>query len=641
MPGTAIVQSGDYVLEIDAGFQIDAFLLDDPVKGVLAGYTTTTTRTNLVTNPNFETNTTGWAAASSTVSRITTASFIGSACMQMTSTSASDTTARTAYDPNTTMIAGQSLTASVYLYNYAGNNRQHRVDIRCFTSGGGVAGIITGTATTINVGAGWTRLSVTGTTPANTASLDVAIFCQVNNPSLSNVTYIDAVMLETGSTLLPYFDGTYADTYSGYTLTSQAWTGTANASTSTATWGLNSSYINSTYILDGTTQFADVTDGTLNIAVRRGRKDQGDQFSAGTMTFTLNDTLADGIFNPFDTQSPYYDANQQVPGLAPMRRVRLGRYNSSNVLEYLFKGYVVNYDYNFALSGLNTVSVYCADDFYLLAQTYMDEYNVTTETSGERIESVLDLPEVDYPTGPTARNIATGTVNLGHDSAYTVPAGTNVLAYLNQINGTAEFGRLFVSRDGVLTFQNRIGATLSGSVADFKDNGTGVKYDNVGITFEADSVVNRAYVQNLGGSNATASDTASIATYFIQTESITNSLLETSGSQLSAAATYLLNGEPEARYTDVATKFAMLTTAQRDTVATIDIGDTITIEKTFPTGTGTTSLGQELSVEGIEHLIDFNTGHRVNLYTASTTVVYSLVLDDATYGVLDAENALG
>jgi hypothetical protein len=641
MPGTAIVQSGNYVLEIDAGFQVDAFLLDDPVKGVLAGYTTTTTRTNLVTNPNFETNTTGWAAASSTISRITTAFYIGSACMQMTSTSASDTTARTAYDPNTTMTAGQNLIASVYLYNYAGNNRQHRVDIRCFTSGGGVAGIITGTATTINVGAGWTRLSVTGTTPANTASLDVAIFCQVNNPSLSNVTYIDAVMLETGSTLLSYFDGTYADTYTGYTLVNQQWNLGTDQSTSTATWGLNSSYIDSTYVLDGTTQFADVTDGTLNIAVRRGRKDQGDQFSAGTMTFTLNDTLADGIFNPFDTQSPYYDANQQVPGLAPMRRVRLGRYNASNVLEYLFKGYVVNYDYNFALGGLNTVSVYCADDFYLLAQTYMDEYNVTTETSGERIESVLDLPEVDYPTGPTARNISTGTVNLGHDTAYTVPAGTNVLAYLNQINGTAEFGRLFVSRDGVLTFQNRIGATLSGSVADFKDNGTGVKFDNVGITFEADSVVNRAYVQNLGGSNATASDTASIGTYFIQTESITNSLLETSGSQLSAAATYLLNGEPEARYTDVATKFAMLTTAQRDTVAIIDIGDTITIEKTFQTGTGTTSLGQELSIEGIEHFIDFNTGHRINLYTAATTIIYELILDDPTYGVLDAENVLG
>jgi len=153
--------------------------------------------------------------------------------------------------------------------------------------------------------------------------------------------------------------------------------------------------------------------------------------------------------------------------------------------------------------------------------------------------------------------------------------------------------------------------------------------------------VNRAYVQNLGGSNATAIDSGSIATYFIQTESITNSLLETSGSQLSVAATYLLNGEPEARYTDVGTKFAMLTSAQRDNVATIDIGDTITIEKTFPTGTGTTSLGQELSVEGIEHLIDFNTGHRVNLYTAATTIVYQLILDDATYGTIDSTNVLG
>ena len=72
----------------------------------------------------------------------------------------------------------------------------------------------------------------------------------------------------------------------------------------------------------------------------------------------------------------------------------------------------------------------------------------------------------------------------------------------------------------------------------------------------------------------------------------------------------------------------MLTTGQRDTVATVDIGDTITIEKTFPTSTGTTSLAQELSVEGIEHAIDFNTGHRMTFYTAPTTIVYQLILDD-------------
>jgi len=394
------------------------------------------------------------------------------------------------------------------------------------------------------------------------------------------------------------------------------------------------------YVLDGTTSYADVTDGTLNISIKRGRRDTGDQFSAGTMSFTLNDTLADGIFNPFDQLSPYYDENEDVPGLAPLRRVRLYRYDSSNVPELLFVGRVVNYNYTFTLGGLNTVSVYCADDFYLLAQTVMDELNVSPETSGQRIETVLDLPEVDYPTGPTARNIDPGTVDLGHDSAYTVPAGTNVLAYLAQINETAEFGRLFMSRDGVLTFQPRIGTTLSGSVADFHDDGTAIPYDAVGITFEADAVVNRAVVTGLDGTSTTDSDPASIATYFIQTDSITNSLLHDAG-QIADAAAYLLDPYPEARYTDVSTAFPKLTTAQRDTVAVVDIGDTISIEKSFPSGAGTTSLAQELSVEGIEHQIDYSTGHRITFYTSATTVVFEMILDDVLYGSLDGLNVLG
>jgi hypothetical protein len=308
------------------------------------------------------------------------------------------------------------------------------------------------------------------------------------------------------------------------------------------------------------------------------------------------------------------------------------------VPESIFSGFVVNFDYNFALGGLDSVTVYCADQFYLLAQTFLDELNVTPETSGERIETVLDLPEVDFPAG--ARSIATGTVNLGHASDYTVPAGTNVLQYLTQINETAEFGRLFMSRAGMLTFQNRIGNTLSAPVAAFHDDGTNFKYDGVGISFEADSVINRAVVTGLDGDTYTATDLASIATYFIQTSSITNSLLHEAGA-IQAAAEYLLNPEPEPRYTSVATKFLMLTTAQKDTLATVDIGDTISVEKSFASGTGTTQLAQELSVEGIEHRLDFSTGHSVLYSTAPTTIVYELILDDLIYGVLDAENVLG
>jgi hypothetical protein len=392
---------------------------------------------------------------------------------------------------------------------------------------------------------------------------------------------------------------------------------------------------NTTFVLDGTDDYANVTNSTTQVSIRRGRRDQGDQFVAGTMTFTIFDT--DGIFNPFDDTGPYYNTPDALPGLAPLRQVYFVRYDASNNPEYLFRGRVVNYDYNFDLFGLDTVTVYCSDDFYLLGQTYMDELNVTVQTSGQRITTVLDLPEVDYPTG-AARNINAGTVDLGHDADYTVPAGTNALNYLTQINQTAEFGRLFMSRDGVLTFTPRVSQTLSGSVADFHDDGTQIPFDALGITFEADAVTNRVYIENLGGANATANDLASQAAFFVQTNSITNSLLD--NSELSDAATYLLNPTPEPRYNSVETVLGALTTAQRDTVAIVDINDTITIQKTFQTGLTTTVLAQELGVEGVEHEITLD-GHRVRLFTTPTVIVYELILDNAEFGIIDALNVLG
>lgn len=392
---------------------------------------------------------------------------------------------------------------------------------------------------------------------------------------------------------------------------------------------------NTTYVLDGTTNFADVTTGINSISVKRGRRDQGDQFSAGTMVLNMLDTT--GIFNPFDSLSPYFDPSTAQPGLAPMRKVRLARYSTTNVKEYLFNGYIVNYDYNFALGGLDTVTVYCADDFYLLAQTYMDEFNVSEELSNVRLSAVLDLPEVDFPIAQ--RDIDTGTQTLGGAAAFTVPAGTNVFEYCTRIN-TAEQGRLFMSRDGDLTFQPRIGNTLSQPVAIFHDDGTNFKFDSLGVSFEADQVINRAAVAIAGGNQQIADDAASQAKYFIQTTSITDSLLHNDTAAL-ALANYLLSPEPEARYTAVGTNLNKLTTAQRDTIAIVDIGDTISIEKSFASGSGTTQLAQELSVEGIEHTITVNNGHSVMYFTAPTTIVYELILDDLTYGIIDSTNVLG
>jgi hypothetical protein len=88
----------------------------------------------------------------------------------------------------------------------------------------------------------------------------------------------------------------------------------------------------------------------------------------------------------------------------------------------------------------------------------------------------------------------------------------------------------------------------------------------------------------------------------------------------------------------------LLTASQRDTVATLEIGDTITIEKSFQTGLTTTQLAQELAIEGIEHRLNFATGHSVLISTSPTTIVYEFILNDAIYGILgitDPQPVLG
>ena len=393
--------------------------------------------------------------------------------------------------------------------------------------------------------------------------------------------------------------------------------------------------LNSTeYVLDGTTEFASVIDGATGISVFRGRRDIGDQFTAGTMSFDLNDTFTGGILNPFDQNSPYYDTAEAVPGLAPMRNVVLSREG-----EELFNGFIVDYSYNFNLGGLDTVTVACADQFYLLSQTYMDEFNVSEELANVRVEAVLDLPEVNAFQLSGQRNIETSTITLGGAAAYTVPNGTSVAAYMAKINESVQ-GRIFCARDGVFTFQDRVGTTLSAPAASFHDDGTNIPYDNVGISFEANQVINRASVALPAGNPEIAEDLTSQATYFIQTTAITDSLLHNTAAALDLA-NYLLVGQPEARYTNVSTTFAALTDAQRDVVAILDIGDTISIEKSFTSGLSITQLGQELAIEGIQHQIDLSTGHRITLFTSPSTLVFELILDDLVYGTLDEENVLG
>lgn len=387
---------------------------------------------------------------------------------------------------------------------------------------------------------------------------------------------------------------------------------------------------NTTYVLDGVDQFSEITAQVTSIRAFRGKKNVLDSIAPGTMIIQAIDPSR--AFDPYNEASVYYDTTDDTPGLSPLRQIRLSRNN-----EYLFKGRVVDfaYDYGTAFTkNVPTVTITCADDLFLLSNTFLSAFTPSEELSSARVTTILNRPEVSYPAG--TRDIQTGTTTLG---AYPISEGTSVTTYLRSISDDAEAGRVYVSRNGDLTFDARLGNTLSGPSVTFKDDGTETAYSGLSIDFSTDQVINRATVERVGGTAQTDSDATSIALYQTQAVSKTGSLLS-SDAQALALAEYLIDAYPAPRFSDVQVSFAALTTAERNSVAILEIGDTIQITRSFTSGSPA-SITEELAIEGLEHSIDPRTGHRMRIYTSPTTLVYELLLDDATFGKLDSDNVLG
>jgi hypothetical protein len=378
-----------------------------------------------------------------------------------------------------------------------------------------------------------------------------------------------------------------------------------------------------TFVLDGVDQFAEIT--VQSVDFFRGKRSVLDSLAPGRCTIIAQDTTR--AFDPYNEDSVYWDEFDDTPGLSPLRQIRVTR-NATTI----FAGRVVSFEYDYVgPKRIPLVTIIAADDLFILANTPLAAFTPTEQSSSARLSAILDRPEVAYG---ALRDIGTGTTTLG---AYPISEGTNALDYLRKID-SAERGRIFLRpSDGDLVFEPRIGNTLSAPVVEFADDGTGVPYREVYVEFSVDTVLNRVTVQRTGGTAQTATDSASIALYFTQAETITDSLLS-SDAQALTLADYLLSGEPDPRFSGVETFFGALTTAQKNAVAAAEIGDTIEVTRTFTTGTPLTVV-EELAVEGIRHRIDLR-GETVTFYTSPTDIVFALVLDSATLGVLDSSNVL-
>lgn len=198
------------------------------------------TRTNLIPNPNFEVNTAGWGSANATITRSTAWSAVGTASLLVTPSS---TNADSYGELNTTATAlgvqgltcTFSATINVPIAQTGTLDGTDARSVQVFYQRASTGGTYYSAASSQGATTGATRLSVTVTFPSDTTQVLLRLNNGATN-SASNIVYFDAVMLEIGSSLLPYFDGTYVNDYQGYGILSKGWSGTANASTSTASW---------------------------------------------------------------------------------------------------------------------------------------------------------------------------------------------------------------------------------------------------------------------------------------------------------------------------------------------------------------------------------------------------------------------
>jgi hypothetical protein len=377
-------------------------------------------------------------------------------------------------------------------------------------------------------------------------------------------------------------------------------------------------------VLDGEDEFAEID--VQSVDFFRGKRTVLDAIQPGRCTIIAQDPTR--AFDPYNEDSIYYDEADDTPGLSPLRQIRITRNT-----DVIFRGRVVNFSYDYVgPKRIPLVTIIAADELFILSNAFLNAFTPSAELSSDRVTTILDRTEVDWPSG--ARDIGTGTATLGN---YPIAEGTNALQYLRNID-SAERGRIFVrASDGDLVFQPRIGNTLSAPAVTFSDDGTETPYREVFVDFTVESVLNRVTVERTGGTAQTDTDAASIALYFTQAETITGSLLSTDAQALTLAG-YLLAGEPEPRFSGVETFFGSLTSGQQVAVAGVDIGDTIETTRTFTTGSPL-SVTEELSVEGIHHRIDLR-GETVTFYTAPTDLVYELLLDDPVFGLMDSDNVL-
>jgi hypothetical protein len=367
-----------------------------------------------------------------------------------------------------------------------------------------------------------------------------------------------------------------------------------------------------TGILDGDVTYVDVTDTVIDYSVARGRSRDLSRTNAGNLNVQFRNE--DRQFDPLNTASPLNSYT------VPRKPVRV----SLDGIR-VFTGTIDDWNYNYGMGGLSVAQIQSSDAFSLFAREQNTGISAVEQSSGARIEAVLDQVEIAWP--ELDRDIDTGNA--------TMVAGDlegNALTYLQQVE-ESEAGLIFMTKDGKFGFKQRLFQPVTNALT-FTDDDTGIPYDAIEIVYGTELLANRATVTSTAGT-ATSVNTQSEVLYGTSEREVSSLL---AAGSLQSLADYIVAryGAPEYRMERIRVNMRSITTAQRVAMLALELGDQADLQFT-PNGIGA-PIAIRNRVIGISHQVAPES-HFMSLSFEALPFDF-FILDDAVFGRLDDDAAV-
>jgi hypothetical protein len=358
--------------------------------------------------------------------------------------------------------------------------------------------------------------------------------------------------------------------------------------------------------------YADVSEYVQQISVKRGKTNELERYDAGNATVTLDNTQR--IFDPLG-DSPFSGQ------LLPRRGIRV--YSGGTPI---FFGVVEDWNLEYNSNGDNRAIAVATDGFIRLANQELNEFTAAPQSSGARINSILSRSEVQWPLDE--REIDSGAVTLQGDF---IEQNTNVLNYL-QLVALTELGSLFISKDGKLTFQDRLKGPSGNNFICFCDDGTNIPFTELDVVYGGEFLYNRIVIERVGGLPQTSQNTTSQDFFGISTLSRTELLMNTDLEAKTQANKLLARYQnPSYRFNSVSTNLNFINESDQEDVLSRELTDVVEIKfKPNQIGDRIEKFGK---IIGITHEIN-PASHKVT-FNLETLDFAPLVLDDVIFGVLE------